>query len=180
MPRPPRTCLTCGVLHHNPSRCDQCETNRETQRQRHRDKSHYDYTYRKAAKKEATSGKAIKRARQILHTLSLHPEGLTYKQVGDLLNLHHGQSSGALSILHQNGVVFMLRTKINRCHVYVHSDQRYKYEASERIDEPASTVAGRKRKELQRLLELVIEQISNGNITDSRIIACATQLKNHK
>jgi len=132
------------------------------------------------AKKEATSGKAIKRARQILHTLSLHPEGLTYKQVGDLLNLHHGQSSGALSILHQNGVVFMLRTKINRCHVYVHSDQRYKYEASERIDEPASTVAGRKRKELQRLLELVIEQISNGNITDSRIIDCATQLKNHK
>lgn len=50
MPRPPRTCLTCGTLHHNPSRCDQCETQRETQRQRHRDKTHYDHTYRKAAK----------------------------------------------------------------------------------------------------------------------------------
>ena len=132
------------------------------------------------AKKEAASGKAVKRAKQILHTLSLHPEGLTYKQVGDLLNLHHGQSSGALSILHQNGVVFMLQEKINRCHVYVHSNQRYKYEASERIDEPASTVAGRKRKELQHLLELVIEQVSNGNITHPEIIACATQLKNHQ
>ena len=50
MPRPPRTCLTCGALHHNTSRCDQCETQRETQRLRHRDKTHYDHTYRKAAK----------------------------------------------------------------------------------------------------------------------------------
>ncbi|CAB4134773.1 hypothetical protein UFOVP1226_33 [uncultured Caudovirales phage] len=128
------------------------------------------------AKRETANGKAIKRARQILHLLSLNPEGLTYQQVGDLLNLHHGQSSGALSILHQNGVVFMLRKKINRCHVYVHSNQRYKYQDAERIDEPASTVAGRKRKELQHLLELVMEQVRTGNITDPRIIECALQL----
>lgn len=132
------------------------------------------------AKRETANGKATKRARQILHLLSLNPEGLTYQQVGDLLNLHHGQSSGALSILHQNGVVFMLRKKINRCHVYVHSNQRYKYQEVERIDEPASTVAGRKRKELQHLLELVMEQVRIGNITDPEIIACATELNKHQ
>lgn len=132
------------------------------------------------AKRETANGKAIKRARQILHTLSLHPEGLTYQQVGDLLNLHHGQSSGALSILHQNGVVFMLHKKINRCHVYVHSNQRYKYEDAERIDEPASTVARRRREELEQLLELVMEQVRTARITDPRIIECALQLNNHQ
>lgn len=128
------------------------------------------------AKRETANGKAIKRARQILHTLSQHPEGLTYQQVGDLLNLHHGQSSGALSILHQNGVVFMLHKKINRCHVYVHSNQRYKYADDERIDEPASTLARRRREELEQLLELVMEQVRTARITDSRIIECALQL----
>ena len=132
------------------------------------------------ATKEARSGKAIKRAREILHTLSLNPEGLTYQQVGDLLNLHHGQSSGALSILHQNGVVFMLRKKINRCHVYVHSNQRYKYEDAERIDEPASTRSGLRRKQLEQLLELVMEQVRTGTITNPDIIACAIELNKHK
>lgn len=132
------------------------------------------------ATKEARSGKAIKRAREILHTLSLNPEGLTYQQVGDLLNLHHGQSSGALSILHQNGVVFMLRKKINRCHVYVHSNQRYKYADAERIDEPASTRSGLRRKQLEQLLELVMEQVRTGTITNPDTIACAIELNKHK
>lgn len=132
------------------------------------------------AKREKATGKSVLRARQILRTLSEHPAGLTYQQVGDLLNLHHGQSSGALSILHQNGVVFMLHKKINRCHVYVHSDLRHKYEDTERIDEPASTVAGRRRKELEQLLELVMEQVRTARITDPRIIECALQLNNHQ
>lgn len=130
------------------------------------------------ANREAATGEATERAKQILRTLAQHPAGLTYQQVGDLLNLHHGQSSGALSILHKNGVVFMLRKKINRCHVYVHSDQRGKYEDAERIDEPASTVSGRRRKELEQLLELVIEQVRCRNITDPALVAHAIQLNN--
>lgn len=130
------------------------------------------------ANREAATGEATERARQVLHTLHQHPAGLTYQQVGDLLNLHHGQSSGALSILHKNGAVFMLHQKMNRCHLYVHSDWRGKYEDVERIDEPASTVAGRRRKELEQLLELVIEQVRCRNITDPALVAHAIQLHN--
>ena len=50
MPTPPRTCLTCGALHHNSSRCDTCQLQRDNQRTRNRNRKHYDYTYRKAAK----------------------------------------------------------------------------------------------------------------------------------
>ncbi len=132
------------------------------------------------ANREAATGEATERAKQILRTLAQHPAGLTYQQVGDLLNLHHGQSSGALSILHKNGVVFMLRKKINRCHVYVHSNQRGNYEDAERIDKPAATRSGLRRKQLEQLLELVMEQVRSGTITNPNIIACAIELNKHQ
>lgn len=135
---------------------------------------------RDRANTEAASGKAAQRARTILARLAEHPNGLTYQQVGDLLGLHHGQSSGALSILHSAGHVFMLHKQLNRCHLYVHSQWRDRYPNEERIDEPASTQARRRREELEQLLTSVIEAIRHGDITDTALIAYAMGIQHNK
>lgn len=45
--------------------------------------------------------------------------GLTWKELADELNLHHGTVSGALSVLHKDGYISRLRETRNRCKVYV-------------------------------------------------------------
>lgn len=46
-------------------------------------------------------------------------EGLTWKELADQLNLHHGQASGVLSVLHKTGHIVRLAETRNRCAVYV-------------------------------------------------------------
>ena len=48
--------------------------------------------------------------------------GLTWKEVAERQNWHHGQSSGALSVLHKEGLIERLTERRNRCAVYVHPD----------------------------------------------------------
>ena len=57
-------------------------------------------------------------------------EGMTWKELGDKLGLHHGKISGALSNMHACGAVFMLREQRDRCHPYVHSMYRDGWSAS--------------------------------------------------
>ena len=45
--------------------------------------------------------------------------GLTWKELADLNEWHHGTASGALSVLHKTGHVARLKQKRDRCHVYV-------------------------------------------------------------
>jgi hypothetical protein len=72
-------------------------------------------------------------------------DGLTWRELGEKMGLHHGQVSGLLSSMHGAGDVFALRTTRNRCHPYVLQAFREQYEASERVDEPATTAARRNR-----------------------------------
>jgi hypothetical protein len=45
--------------------------------------------------------------------------GLTWKELGEIENWHAGQSSGSLSVLHKEGLIYRLTEKRNRCSVYV-------------------------------------------------------------
>jgi hypothetical protein len=45
--------------------------------------------------------------------------GLTWKELGVLAGMHHGQASGALSVLHKEGRIARLTERRNRCAVYV-------------------------------------------------------------
>lgn len=129
------------------------------------------------AQREAKSGESRQRATRILELLEHQSNGLTWQQLGALMNLHHGQMSGALSNLHKSGHVFMLREQRNRCHPYVHSSLRHLFPAEERIDQPAQTKAGQRKNDLERLLELVIDGIRVGTIHDGAVIHLVNQLR---
>lgn len=130
------------------------------------------------AQREAKTGTAKERATRILELLEHQPNGMTWKQLGALMNLHHGQVSGALSNLHKSGHVFMLQKQRDRCHPYCHIKWQTQYAPDERIDQPAQTKAGRRKDELERLLELVINGVRIGTIQDGAVIHLANQLRN--
>lgn len=129
------------------------------------------------AKREATSGEATDRAKDILRNLAGKPSGMTWQELAQLMNLHHGQMSGALSNLHRSGQVFMLRDQRNRCHPYVHSNLRHLWREEERIDQPAQTKAGKRKNDLERLLELVTDGIRVGTIHDGAVIRLVNELR---
>jgi hypothetical protein len=91
------------------------------------------------AQRDVISGNAGERQIAILKHLSVLPQGATWVEVGHALQLHHGQVSGALSVLHKAGKLFQLRDTRSRSHPYVHSNFRYKYTDSERFDTPTRT-----------------------------------------
>ncbi len=45
--------------------------------------------------------------------------GCTWKELSDVTGWHHGESSGALSVMHKEGVLARLTERRNRCAVYV-------------------------------------------------------------
>ena len=45
--------------------------------------------------------------------------GLTWKELAELNEWHHGTASGTLSVLHKTGHIARLTQKRNGCHVYV-------------------------------------------------------------
>lgn len=51
-------------------------------------------------------------------------EGVTWHEVADYLNVHHGTASGALSILHKVGQLCRLEEVRNRSKVYVAPQHR--------------------------------------------------------
>jgi len=115
------------------------------------------YVLRPASKerayREVASGELSVRQHQISVVLQgADLKGMTYKEVGDALGLHHGQSSGALSNMHAAGVVFMLRIQRNRCHPYVHVDHRAFFNDDECWDEPVRTRNSKRTELLTDLL----------------------------
>lgn len=109
---------------------------------------------RDRATEEAASGELSARQRDILRELIACGErGSTWNEMGQRLELHHGQVSGALSNLHKAGLVFTLREKRDKCHPYVHADYRDGFGVEERFDEPASTQAGRNNEAVRLLVD---------------------------
>jgi hypothetical protein len=77
-------------------------------------------TSRKRAKQDDTNGRTKDRQVKTLESLDQAGDlGLTYKELGEIHGWHHGQSSGALSVLHKTGRIARLAESRNRCKVYV-------------------------------------------------------------
>lgn len=69
---------------------------------------------------EVISGDVSERQKRVLRRLEILGNiGGTYRELGEVLGLHHGQISGVLTNLHAAGKIVMLGKKRNRCHVYV-------------------------------------------------------------
>jgi hypothetical protein len=88
---------------------------------------------------------------QVFHSQSY---GMTWKELGDAMHLHHGQASGALSNLHRLGRAFVIRDlKRENCQVYVTDYWKFAFHKLERIEEPVQTKASRNK----NLIEAIVD-----------------------
>lgn len=71
--------------------------------------------------------------------------GMTWRDLAQIFpGLHHGQISGALSKLHQEGKIFALRAKRDdRCHPYIDEAFRHLFDVHDRFDHPIKTQTSR-------------------------------------
>lgn len=77
-------------------------------------------TSRERANAEDTAGTTGQRQRNVIKLLHAQRErGVTWRDVSAWLNLHHGQASSALSILHKEGIAARLAATRDRCAIYV-------------------------------------------------------------
>lgn len=133
------------------------------------------------AEREAHDGTAAERSLSVLALLRANPRGLTWGEIADRLNLHHGQASGALSNLHKTGRVFMLREKRGKAHAYVHETFRDAYPETERFDTPAQTRAGKIREAERAIIDALEAQYDRGfSINDDYIHSLIERLRNLK
>lgn len=80
----------------------------------------------------------------IADILITRPAGCTWNQLQLILrkqniDKHHGQISGALNGLHQEGRVFYLVETVDGCHPYVHSAHKARYNKELRVDSPKTS-----------------------------------------
>jgi hypothetical protein len=134
------------------------------------------------ATREAKDGTLSRRAQSISQLLlDAGKDGLTWKQVGERLRLHHGQASGALSNMHKAGVVFMLRQQRDRCHPYVHADYRIWWDDSRRFDNPAKTRAGERNDLVEHLLDTLETVTGQPNEQQWQyVMACVDKVRNYE
>lgn len=97
-------------------------------------------TSRARAAREDNNGTTRQRRHLIIELVAeTGTTGATWHEIAELTGLHHGQVSGALSKLHENGDVFQLKTTRNGCHPYIVAAYRDDFYDYERNDEPVKT-----------------------------------------
>jgi len=96
-------------------------------------------TSQERASEDDTNGKTSARLEAVLEALIKVPQGLTWSELSRQLDLHHGQISGALSMLHKDGHVFALKIRREKSHPYVHGRFRSEFPSTHRFDEPVKT-----------------------------------------
>lgn len=75
---------------------------------------------RERAEREAASGEATERQKQIIEILrERRSAGATYREVGDELGEGHGSVSGSLSTMQQEGHITRLKQRRHRCEIYI-------------------------------------------------------------
>ena len=71
------------------------------------------------ARQHDRDGTTRERQRTVLGLLALAGgEGLTWKELAEATGWHHGQASGALSVLHKERLIVRLSETRSRCKVY--------------------------------------------------------------
>ena len=67
-----------------------------------------------------TTGETGKRQAMVLSELQdAGTHGATWRDIALALELHHGQASAALSVLHREGIIARLEQRRNKCSIYV-------------------------------------------------------------
>lgn len=101
---------------------------------------------RDRAEHESRSGIWSNRKALILsEIMKAGSRGMTWRDLWKIFpNLHHGQISGVLSKLHQEGKIFALRSKRDdRCHPYIDESFRHLFDVHHRFDHPIKTQTSR-------------------------------------
>ncbi len=71
---------------------------------------------------DADGTTSLRQRTALRHVWNQEFRGLTWKELGEIENIHAGQSSGVLSVLHKEGMIVRLKEKRNRCSIYVAPD----------------------------------------------------------
>lgn len=106
---------------------------------------------------EDGEGITARRQRDVLTFIERQgSHGATWREVADALDLHHGQASGALSVLHKAGAVFIWKHhKRHNCAVYLDASFAPFVRPNERQDEPKQTRNTHELEALNALLDAV-------------------------
>lgn len=108
------------------------------------------------AVKESRDGTYKKRRDIIEHIVRASwLQGLTWSELSELLDLHHGQVSGVLSVLHDDGILVALAKTRLGSHPYIHKEIADHFNESDLIRRPAKTKARRNRDIVDAACELL-------------------------
>jgi predicted transcriptional regulator len=66
------------------------------------------------------TGKEYNNQQKALALLKDNPNGLTWKEFGSALDIHHGTASGVLSVLHKVGAIIRSANVRDGCAIYYH------------------------------------------------------------
>jgi hypothetical protein len=111
-------------------------------------------TSRERAVRERDTGTVSERQRRTVDLIARQTgHGMTWKELADATGWHHGQASGVLSNLHQEGIIDRLTVRRHNCLVYV--NPRY--------------VEGRPMSPFRHRARLTAEQKDGLEATEARI-----------
>lgn len=115
-------------------------------------------TSRARAQFEDATGRTSIRQTAILGIVAASKwQGVTWAEVAEQTGYHHGQVSGALSKLHENGLVFQIRATRNGCHPYAYFQFRDMFHDDDVNDAPVKTRASRRALALENVAQAAYE-----------------------
>lgn len=94
----------------------------------------------RAVEADSTGVTTYRQQAAVFYVFREGADGMTWKELGDIMGWHHGTASGVLSVLHKEGVLARLSERRDKCKVYVHPDfvQGREVEAHGRKAKPCS------------------------------------------
>lgn len=105
------------------------------------------------------TGETGKRQQAVLNELkALGSYGATWREIAGVLNLHHGQASGVLSVLHGAGLISRLEQKRNRCSIYVANN----FVGGRKTSAPSRTKTSKDAELISNLRNFLNQQIKDG------------------
>jgi len=78
-----------------------------------------DTSKERAVREDSNGSTRLRQKLTFNHVRHQGERGLTWKELSEITNWHHGSSSGALSVLHKKGILVRLTERRNRCAIYV-------------------------------------------------------------
>lgn len=101
-------------------------------------------TSEERARQDDRSGRTKERQTQVMVALvKAGSRGLTWQELASQFGWHHGQASGALSVLHKQGLICRISERRNRCKVYVTPEYVY----DRQVEAHGGSISGRSRKQ---------------------------------